>query len=427
MKILTILFVSILIFSTSLFAAKKYPHQGEWKLIKQTNCSETISKLIIKKKNVKTSEKIKGKIFPKKNTIKLGNIFKGEFSGESLTLFSTKDDCVQEYASVGEPLKPVPNAPEGWFFGTEQDGEWDTPFFAGWVGGNIPIKSDIRWSENDEPVRVGEKSIRFYIGRGEKRCEPWSCPRGWDQVTLDDGRPKRHDELSDTLDILWEKDFWYAFSLYVPKDFQDTFDETRAWDDGNSREEKNVLKGRLYLFDISAVTNQCFDGVDNINIAEVAFDDGQLILSYFGNNSWYKYIKEIDEMRGKWTDFLININYDLEDGYIYFYIDGEEMHAKDHNADKYDEGPDWYDPGDIFEPDNYFFEASEDFWDEGDSSVDECDYLIYTTFGGRRPSVNKVSWKNDIKPITLFYDEVRIGNSREEVDMNSNPDLVPLN
>jgi len=422
-----ILFFIICAWSFSVNAANKYPYQGMWELIEQSNCSETIASLIIKKKNVKTSEKIKGKIFPKKDTIKLGNKFKGEFSGKSLTLFSTKDDCVQKYALLADPPEPVPDAPEGWFFGTEEDGEWDTPFFTGWVGGNTPIKSDIRWSENDEPVRAGEKSIRFNIGRGENRCEQWACSKGYDMVTLDDGRPKRSDELSDTLDILWEKDFWYAFSLYVPKDFQDTFDETRAWDDGNSRDEKNVLKGRVYLFDISAVTQQCFDGVDNISIAEVTFDDGQLIVSYFGGNGWFKYIKTIDEMRGKWTDFLININYDLEDGYIYFYIDGEEVHAKDHNAGKYDEGPDWYDPGDIYEPDNYFFEAYEDFWEEGDSSVDECDYLIYTKFGASRPSVNNVSWKKDIKPITLYYDEVRIGNSREEVDINSNPDLVPFN
>lgn len=421
------LFFIIYILSFSVNAENKYPYQGIWELLEQTNCSETISSLIIKKKNVTTSEKIKGKINPKKDSIKLGNKFKGEFSGKSLTLFSTKDDCIQKYSLLPEPSEPVPNAPDGWFFGTEQDGEFDTPFFAGWAGGNNPIKSDIRWSKKDEPVRAGEKSIRFNVGRGENRCERWACSKGYDMVTLDDGRPLRIDELSDTLDILWEKDFWYAFSLYVPKDFQDTFDETRAWDDGNSKDEKNVLKGRVYLFDISAVTQQCLDGAENIQIGDILFDDGQLVLEYFGGNGWFKYVKEIDEMRGKWTDFLININYDLEDGYIYFYVNGEEMHAKDLNAGKYDEGPDWYDPGDIYEPDNYFFEAYEDFWEEGESSIDECDYLIYTKFGASRPSVNNVSWKDDIKPITLYYDEVRIGNSREEVDINSNSNLVPLN
>ena len=103
MKFLTLLLVTVFIFSNPVYSKKKYSYQGEWKLIKQTNCSETISTLIIKKKNVKTSEKIKGKINTKKNTIKLGNKFKGEFSGESLTLFSTKDDCVQEYDAVGNP------------------------------------------------------------------------------------------------------------------------------------------------------------------------------------------------------------------------------------------------------------------------------------------------------------------------------------
>ena len=171
----------------------------------------------------------------------------------------------------------------------------------------------------------------------------------------------------------------------------------------------------------------CVDGVNTLEIAEIAFGSGQLQLSYFAGDSWGKEVKEIDEMRGKWTDFLININFDLEDGYIYFYVDGEVMHAKDLNAGIYDEGPEWYDPLDIFEPENYFFQASEDFWDEGFESVDECDYMITTSFGARRPSVNNVSWKKEIKPITLYYDEVRIGNLREEVDINFNPNLVPLN
>ena len=69
----------------------------------------------------------------------------------------------------------------------------------------------------------------------------------------------------------------------------------------------------------------------------------------------------------------------------------------------------------------------EDFWDEGDSSVDECDYLIFTSFGGRRSYLNGMIVAKDIPSSVLYYDEVKIGTTREEVDIRSNPDLIPLN
>ena len=77
MKILTILFVSILFFSTSSFAAKKYLLDGEWVLNKQTNCEDPISKLTIKKNKIKT-DKLKGKVYIKKNSLKLGKDLKGK-------------------------------------------------------------------------------------------------------------------------------------------------------------------------------------------------------------------------------------------------------------------------------------------------------------------------------------------------------------
>ena len=70
MKILTILFVSILFFSTSSFAAEKYLLDGEWVLNKQTNCEDPILKLTIKKNRIK-ADKLKGKVYIKKNSLKL--------------------------------------------------------------------------------------------------------------------------------------------------------------------------------------------------------------------------------------------------------------------------------------------------------------------------------------------------------------------
>jgi len=97
MKILSILFVSILFFSTSSFAAKKYLLDGEWVLNKQTNCEDPILKLTIKKNKIK-ADKLKGKAYIKKNMLKLGKDLKGTFSSNtSLQLASRTSECVYEF------------------------------------------------------------------------------------------------------------------------------------------------------------------------------------------------------------------------------------------------------------------------------------------------------------------------------------------
>ena len=97
MKILTILFISILFFSTSSFAAKKYLLDGEWVLNKQTNCEDPILKLTIKKNRIK-ADKLKGKVYIKKNSLKLGKDLKGTFSSNtSFQLTSRTSECVYEF------------------------------------------------------------------------------------------------------------------------------------------------------------------------------------------------------------------------------------------------------------------------------------------------------------------------------------------
>ena len=97
MKILTILFISILFFSTSSFAAKKYLLDGEWVLNKQTNCEDPILKLTIKKNRIK-ADKLKGKVYIKKNSLKLGKDLKGTFSSNtSFQLASRTSECVYEF------------------------------------------------------------------------------------------------------------------------------------------------------------------------------------------------------------------------------------------------------------------------------------------------------------------------------------------
>ena len=97
MKILTFLFISILFFSNSSFAANKYLLDGEWVLDKQTNCEDLILKLTIKKNRIK-ADKLKGKAKIKKNRLTLGKDLKGTFSSNtSLQLASRTSECVYEF------------------------------------------------------------------------------------------------------------------------------------------------------------------------------------------------------------------------------------------------------------------------------------------------------------------------------------------
>jgi hypothetical protein len=286
--------------------------------------------------------------------------------------------------------------------------------------------NDVRLSKDNEPVRAGKKSIRFHIKRGH--APKWALREGHDMVFLDDGNPDRLEELLDTLDVLHGKDFWYFFSVFIPEDFPDPYDEEKMRGNSDWSKEIAVLRGEFYLFEISAQTQECIGDVNNFELATAKFYNGSLEFSYFPTIATGKKIMSIDEMRGKWTDILIHINYDLEDGLMIFYVNGEKVYGKDLSEDYYDrnraEDGYW---NEVFEPENYFFEMPEDFWDEGVSSVDECDYLIFTSFGGRRSYLNGMIVAKDIPSSVLYYDEVKIGTTREEVDIRSNPDLIPLN
>ena len=97
MKILTFLFVSILFFSNFSFAANKYLLDGEWVLDKQTNCEDSIYNLTIKKNRIK-ADKLKGKVYIKKNSLKLGKDLTGTFNSNfSIQLSSKTSECVYEF------------------------------------------------------------------------------------------------------------------------------------------------------------------------------------------------------------------------------------------------------------------------------------------------------------------------------------------
>jgi len=413
----------ILLQNTS-YAAKKYLLDGDWVLNKQTNCKDPILKLTIKKNKIKAN-KLKGKVNIKKNSLKLGKDLKGTIGSISFfQLFSESSECVYEFT---KKRYAIPGATEGWTAFKMDDGSMHDKRFAGWQGAmSEEYINDVRLSKDNEPVRAGKKSIRFHIKRGH--APKWALREGHDMVFLDDGNPDRLEELLDTLDVLHGKDFWYFFSVFIPEDFPDPYDEEKMRGNSDWSKEIAVLRGEFYLFEISAQTQQCIGDVNNFELATAKFYNGSLEFSYFPTIATGKKIMSIDEMRGKWTDILIHINYDLEDGLMIFYVNGEKVYGKDLSEDYYDrnraEDGYW---NEVFEPENYFFEMPEDFWDEGVSSVDECDYLIFTSFGGRRSYLNGMIVAKDIPSSVLYYDEVKIGTTREEVDIRSNPDLIPLN
>ena len=149
-KLLSFLFCSILVFSTSSFASKNYlkDYAGEWVLNKQTNCEDPILALTIKKNRIKAGE-LKGKINIKKNSLKLGKDLTGTLSSYfSIQLSSETSECVYEfikehpvYEFAKSPLRDL-KVPDNWQLFNDPEELYK---FHDFFKGPVHEKNPIRW------------------------------------------------------------------------------------------------------------------------------------------------------------------------------------------------------------------------------------------------------------------------------------------
>jgi hypothetical protein len=99
----------------------------------------------------------------------------------------------------------------------------------------------------------------------------------------------------------------------------------------------------------------------------------------------------LSDMRGKWTDIILHIKFAKADGYAEVYINGEKKASVDHDLIK-------------FTPKDFYFK-----------------YGIYNSFISRYKAAHE-----KMPTRIVYYDEVRIGSRRDDVDLRFNTKLRPI-
>ncbi len=200
----------------------------------------------------------------------------------------------------------------------------------------------------------------------------------WNDCTSD----RERSEISALPYLYLGQHKWIAWSVFIPEDFEDTPDIHvtlgQIHHHGGPKGIAGGLKSfpPLFQFDLThddySIVYHSFSGNIN-NVIDKGVETP---------------LKRLNEMRGHWTDVLLDINLSMKNGYAKVFIDGK-FKALIRNPI-------------IFKPDNFYFK-----------------FGLYRSFISRH--------KRPMPIQKVFFDEVRIGNSRKEVDIRINKNLKPAN
>ena len=199
--------------------------------------------------------------------------------------------------------------------------------------------------KDGHPVRAGDKSIRFELRNGDCGEDPgkWSDCESLRQ---------RH-ELSGKR---FRGKSWYAYSIYLPKDFKSVDPVKSAMAQFHQKGSWPTL-----MFQLN--------------------DDG-----YFADRQWqnqtdeYRKLLEVNDMKGKWNDILININStSKETGFYKIWVNNELKYEFSGPTTK----------------------GKESFFKFG----------IYQTWINRWDEKKKGPYPTQV----VYYDEIRAGKTKESV------------
>jgi len=241
-------------------------------------------------------------------------------------------------------------------------------------------------------VRKGDIAQRFEIRHGD-------C--GGDHKYDDCTNDRRRVEISN-FNVPITSTTWFGWSMYLPKDFQ-TLGRTNT-----TLGQVKTLKVRKPILGVLA-------------------REGVLMVSYDIAEDVCRVVDDIDTLKGKWTDIMIKLNFDTT-----------------HTKDKiYSE---------VYINNEKVCEMLDPIIDRGTSDV-YYRYGIYNSYVSRWLDDNKtknvnletfndehtgegltivsptnlpwdVDWGVKLPTQVVYYDEIRIGSSRESVDINMNDDAV---
>ena len=232
-----------------------------------------------------------------------------------------------------------------------------------------------KYVSDPEPVRAGEKSQRFEVRKGD--CGEGD---GWSDCKTD----RERSEVSVNTSIYPKTEMWFSWSIFIPHDFKSS---NTVMTTVGQIHQRGVVAGLtstaggfpsfppLLQFDIrencfGATYHRLFKGIST--------------LSDYGD---YECMTKLDNVRGKWTDVVVHFNSNTENGILEIFLNGERKRSIKNAV--------------IVVPDNFYLK-----------------YGIYRAFVSNQPQ--------GMPTQIVYFDEVRMGKTRMDVDTQLNPALKPV-
>jgi hypothetical protein len=239
------------------------------------------------------------------------------------------------------------------------------------------------------PVRAGQTSQRFELRDGDCEPDPVMCQVGRIQF-----------ELKSNLNLKMGDEKWIALSIFLPKEFDTDKLDTSLFQfhHGGGKSVTNEAGGAQHkFFSIGCFKNDFF-----VDYRELTGTDAD-------NKFRDSKIGSCPAMKNKWTDLLFHVSLEKENGFLEIYSNGKKVF-------------------DVRKGQKYQYTSNDD---EVFSGVKKTNFInkdvsnFYITYGTYITNAQKFRDKtgNPVPKTVAFYDEVRIGNDRSEVDLRSEPPI----
>jgi len=161
--------------------------------------------------------------------------------------------------------------------------------------------------QNPEPVRAGKTAQRFELRAGDCATQP-----GWNDCTTDRSRT----EVVVEQNMTSGKEYWFAFSLFLPNDFQtsstvkSTVGQIKPRNGPTGTYAGFASAPSLFqLYMLGNEYNFCWQELTNPAAGTTVCTDIKM--------------SKIDEMKEKWTDVALHFSTSQTQGFVHVYVNGQ--------------------------------------------------------------------------------------------------------
>lgn len=243
-----------------------------------------------------------------------------------------------------------------------------------------------------QPVRSGDNSQRFELRDGDCMPDVTMCQIG-----------RLAFRRSSNLKFRMNEEVWISQSVFLTKDFNTKDLNTNLFQIHHEGGAKviNSAGDKQHKF----ISLDCYQNQLNVDYRDLTGTE-------FDNEPKLSTIYSCANLKDKWTDILYHINFSKEDGFIEIYLNSSKVF-------------------DLRKGAKYQYKNL-----QGNKSVGkkENDFInqdiqsFYISFGLYITNAQSFRDKfgSEVPTTVLYVDEVRVGRSREDVDLRSNSELAPV-